>query len=128
MQKGKWNGRQLIPEAWIEQATSKQVSNEQESHAKIGVDWKQGYGFQFWRCTHNAFRGDGAAGQLCLVIPDKDAVIAITADTGNFQGEMNAIWDNLYPAFQARGLPEDPAGQEKLAEIIAKLAAHPALK
>jgi len=128
LQKGKWNGRQLIPEAWIEQATRKQVSNEQESHAKIGVDWKQGYGFQFWRCTHNAFRGDGAAGQLCLVIPDKDAVIAITADTGNFQGEMNAIWDNLYPAFQARGLPEDPAGQEKLAEIIAKLAAHPALK
>ena len=128
LQKGKWEGRRLIPEAWIEEATSKQVSNEEESHAKIGVDWRQGYGFQFWRCTHNGFRGDGAAGQLCLVIPDKDAVIAITADTGNFQGEMNAVWDNLYPAFQGKALPEDPAERQKLAEVIANLAAHPARK
>ena len=128
LQKGKWNGKQLIPEKWIEQATSKQVPNDQESHAKIGIDWRQGYGFQFWRCTHDAFRGDGAGGQLCVVIPDKDAVIAITADTGNFQGEMNAIWDNLFPAFQAEALPDDPAGQEKVKQAIAKLEAHPAKK
>src|SRR6516225_1711909 len=107
LQKGKWNGKQLIPEKWVEQATSKQVPNDQESHSKIGIDWTQGYGFQFWRCTHNAFRGDGAAGQLCAVIPDKDAVVAITANTGSFQDEMNAIWDKLYPAFQAAPLPED---------------------
>jgi hypothetical protein len=61
------------------------VPNDQESHAKIGIDWQQGYGFQFWRCTHNAYRGDGAAGQLCVVIPDQDAVIAITADTGEYR-------------------------------------------
>jgi CubicO group peptidase (beta-lactamase class C family) len=126
LQKGKWNGKQLIPEKWIEQATSKQVPNDQESHAKIGVDWQQGYGFQFWRCIHNAFRGDGAAGQLCAVIPDKDVVIAITADTGNFQGEMNAIWDKLYPAFQSEALPADAARQEKLGQLIASLEAHPA--
>jgi CubicO group peptidase (beta-lactamase class C family) len=128
LQKGKWNGKQLIPEKWVEQATSKQVPNDQEGHKTIGVDWRQGYGFQFWRCTHNAFRGDGANGQLCVVIPDKDAVIAITADTGNFQGEMNAIWDKLYPAFQAGSLPEDAAAQEKLKEAIAHLEAHPAKK
>jgi CubicO group peptidase (beta-lactamase class C family) len=128
LQKGKWNGKQLIPEKWIELATSKQVPNDQESHSKIGIDWVQGYGFQFWRCTHNAFRGDGAGGQLCVVIPDKDTVIAITADTGNFQGEMNAIWDKLYPAFQAETLPEDAAGQEKLKQVIANLEAHPAKK
>jgi len=128
LQKGKWNGKQLIPEKWVEQATSKQVPNDGESHSKIGIDWVQGYGFQFWRCTHNAFRGDGANGQLCVVIPDKDAVIAITADTGNFQGEMNAIWDKLYPAFQAEALPDDVAGQEKLKQEIANLEAHPAKK
>jgi CubicO group peptidase (beta-lactamase class C family) len=128
LQKGKWNGKQLIPQKWIEQATSKQVPNDQEGHAKMGVDWQQGYGFQFWRCTHNAFRGDGAGGQLCVVIPDKDVVIAITADTGNFQGEMNAIWDKLYPAFQAEALPADAAGQEKLKQATANLEAHPAKK
>ena len=126
LQKGKWNGKQLIPQHWIEQATSKQVPNEQESHSKIGVDWRQGYGFQFWRCTHNAFRGDGAAGQIILVIPDKDAVIAVTADTGNMQGELNAVWDKLFPAFGTEALPDDAAGQEKLKQAIAGLEAHPA--
>ena len=126
LQKGKWNGKQLIPQHWIEQATSKQVPNEQESHSKIGVDWRQGYCFQFWRCTHNAFRGDGAAGQLMVVIPDKGAVIAITADTGNMQGELNAVWDKLFPAFGSEALPEDAAGQEKLKQSIARLEAHPA--
>jgi len=128
LQKGKWNGTQLLSEKWIEEATNKQVPNEQEGHSKIGVDWTQGYGFQFWRCTHNAFRGDGAAGQLCVVIPDKDVVIAITANTGNFQGEMNAIWDKLYPAFQDKPLPEDAAAQQKLKEVVARLEAHPTKK
>jgi CubicO group peptidase (beta-lactamase class C family) len=128
LQKGKWNGKQLIPEQWVEQATSKQVPNDQEGHSKIGIDWQQGYGFQFWRCTHNAFRGDGAGGQLCVVIPEKDAVIAITADTSNFQGEMNAIWDKLYPAFGAGALSGDAAGEEKVKQMIANLEAHPARK
>ena len=128
LQKGQWNGRQLIPEKWVNLATSKQVPNDQESHAKMGMDWQQGYGFQFWQCTHNAYRGDGASGQLCVVIPAQDAVIAITADTGNMQGELDVIWDKLYPAFQAGALPEDAAGQEKLKHLTANLEAHPAKK
>jgi CubicO group peptidase (beta-lactamase class C family) len=128
LQKGMWNGKQLIPQKWIEQATSEQVPNDQESHAKMGADWREGYGFQFWRCTHNAFRGDGAAGQFIVVIPDKDVVVAITADTGNMQGELNAIWDKLYPAFGATALPEDIAGQAKLKQVVANLEAHPAKK
>ncbi len=128
LQKGKWNGRQLIPPTWVEQATARQVPNDQESHAKMGVDWQQGYGFQFWRCTHNAFRGDGAGGQLCVVIPDQDAVVAITAQTGSFQGEMNAIWDNLLPAFRAEALPEDAGARETLKAAIVGLVAHPEKK
>ena len=128
LQKGRWNGKQLVPENWVEQATSKQVLNDQEGHSKIGIDWVQGYGFQFWRCTHNAFRGDGANGQLCVVIPEKEAVIAITADTNRFQDEMNAIWDKLYPAFGSEVLPENPEGAEKLKQLLVTLVAHPAKK
>jgi CubicO group peptidase (beta-lactamase class C family) len=128
LQNGKWNGKQLVPQQWIEQATTKQVPNDQESHTKIGIDWQQGYGFQFWRCTHNAFRGDGAGGQLCVVIPAQDTVVAITAQTGNFQGEMNAIWDNLLSACRAEALPEDGSSQTKLRQAIANLVAHPEKK
>jgi CubicO group peptidase (beta-lactamase class C family) len=128
LQKGKWRGQQLVPQDWVELATSKQVPNDQESHSKIGIDWQQGYGFQFWRCTHNAFRGDGAGGQLCVVVPDKELVVAITAQTGNFQVEMNAIWENLVSASQSQALPEDAAGQEKLKQRMATLVAHPEKK
>lgn len=126
LQKGKWNGQQLIPAAWVEQATSKQVPNDQEGHSKSGPDWRQGYGFQFWRCTHNAFRGDGRDGQFCLVLPEQEVVIAITAQTGDMQKELNVVWDKLFPALQAEALPEDAPGQEKLKQTLAGLEAHPA--
>ena len=125
LQKGKWNGKQLIAREWIEKATSKQISNEAEDHAKIGPDWMEGYGFQFWRCRHNAFRADGAGGQFIVVLPDQDVVVAITADNGNMQAELDAIWDHLLPAFQTRALPEDVEGQRKLQQAVAILAAHP---
>ena len=128
LDKGRWNGKQLIPRKWVEEATSKQISNEDESHAQIGPDWKEGYGFQFWRCRHNAFRSDGAGGQFIVVMPDQDVVVAITADTGNMQGELDAIWDHLLPAFQSKPLSDNPAGQLKLRDTIAGLVAHPIKK
>ena len=48
------------------------------------------------------------------MIPDKDVVIAITAQTGDMQAELNVVWDKLYPAFQDQPLPEDAAGVQKL--------------
>lgn len=128
LQKGEWEGKQLVPRDWVELATSRQVPNEEESHAKIGVDWRRGYGFQFWRCTHGAFRGDGAAGQLIVVLPAQDAVVAVTAETGSMQAELDAIWDHLLPAFGPSPLPDDPAGQDRARQAVARLEAHPARK
>jgi CubicO group peptidase (beta-lactamase class C family) len=126
LQKGKWDGKQIVPSEWVEQATRKQVPNDEEGHAKMGDDWKQGYGFQFWRCQHNAFRGDGAGGQFCVVLPEQDAVVAITADHANMQMELNDIWNYLLPAFKSRPLPEDPAAQEKLKAAAENLVVQPA--
>ena len=124
LQKGRWNGAQIVPEAWVEQATRAEVPNDGESHSKIGVDWRQGYGFQFWHCTHNAFRADGAGGQFIVVMPEQDAVVAITADTGNMQGELNAIWDGLFAALGDRPLPEDPAARDRLRQQVGELKVH----
>ncbi len=121
LQKGKWNGKQLVPVAWVEQATSKQVSNGSDPTK----DWDQGYGFQFWLCRHGAFRGDGANGQFCVVLPEEDAVIAITAETRDMQGELNVVWDYLLPAFHPKRLPADKPAQAKLKETLANLAVHP---
>ena len=56
LQKGKWQGKQLVPETWVDAATARQTSNGSNPHS----DWDQGYGYQFWRCRHGAYRGDGA--------------------------------------------------------------------
>ncbi len=121
LQKGKWKGQQLIPEKWVEQATAKQVPNDQESHSKIGADWREGYGFQFWRCQHNAFRGDGAGGQFVVVMPDQDMVVAMTAGSANMQAELDAIWDHLLPACRTEAIAADTTGQEKLKQSIGSL-------
>jgi CubicO group peptidase (beta-lactamase class C family) len=96
LQKGKWNDKQLVPEKWIDEATGKQVSNGTGDTS----DWAQGYGYQFWRCRHGAFRGDGAFGQYCVVMPQQDAVLAITSGIGNMQAVLVAVWDNLLPAMK----------------------------
>ena len=119
LQQGMWEGRQLIPSHWVQQATSKQVANGSNPDS----DWEQGYGFRFWRCRHNAFRGDGKDGQFCIVLPELDAVIAITAETGDMQAELNLVWDYLLPAIQTQPLPAAPNAEQSLKEICRQLTA-----
>jgi CubicO group peptidase (beta-lactamase class C family) len=119
LQQGQWQGKQLLPAEWIAEATSKQVSNGSDP----SKDWEQGYGYQFWRCRHGAYRGDGKDGQFCIVLPELDAVIAITANTGNMQAELSLVWDKLLPAFKNEPLNEDEAEQLKLKATIEALKA-----
>jgi CubicO group peptidase (beta-lactamase class C family)/predicted glycoside hydrolase/deacetylase ChbG (UPF0249 family) len=117
LQKGGWKGRQLIPAAWVEEATARQTSNGSSPNS----DWDQGYGYQFWRSRHNSYRGDGAFGQYCIVIPELDAVVAITSGVRNMQAVMNLVWNKLLPAMKAKPLPEDVAAVRKLKEKLAGL-------
>lgn len=119
LQRGQWNGKQVLPASWVDMATSKQVSNGSDPSR----DWDQGYGFQFWRCRHGAYRGDGKDGQFCIVLPEQDAVIAITANCGDMQAELNIVWDKLLPAFSDKPLPENAAEQAKLKELVGQLRA-----
>jgi CubicO group peptidase (beta-lactamase class C family) len=102
LQKGKWNGKQVLPEAWVEEATTFKIDNApgMPQIRKDSSDWRQGYCYQFWRSRHNSYRGDGAFGQYALVLPGEDAVIAITSETMDMQGELNLIWKYLLPAMQ----------------------------
>lgn len=118
LQHGNWQGKQLLPEEWVTMATSRQTSNGSNPDS----DWNQGYGFQFWRCRHHAFRGDGAFGQYCVVMPDQDTVVAINSGVKDMQGVLNVIWDKLLPSLQAQPLPADAEGDQKLADKLAHLS------
>ncbi len=117
LQKGMWQGKQLLPAAWVETATSRMMSNGSSPSS----DWEQGYGYQFWRSRHGFYRGDGAHGQFCLVLPQYDAVVAITSGTRDMASVMNLVWERLVPALKAGPLPADAASQRKLTDKLATL-------
>ena len=121
LQKGKWQGRQLVPEAWIEAATARQTSNGSSPNS----DWDQGYGYQFWRCRNGVYRGDGAFGQYCIVLPEQDAVIAITSGVRDMQAVLNLIWDKLLPAMKPSPLAPDDAAAQRLEKALKSLSLPP---
>lgn len=107
LQKGKWNGVQLLPESWIEDATTSHIASlpagvkrEDLKMKPKDSDWLQGYGYQMWRCRHNAYRADGANGQFIIVIPEKNTVVAMTANIGDMQAEINLVWKYILPALK----------------------------
>ncbi|WP_379138417.1 serine hydrolase domain-containing protein [Paenibacillus sp. sgz500958] len=121
LKKGSWNGQRIIDEEWINEATSKQIANGQNDES----DWAQGYGYQFWRCRHGVYRGDGAFGQFCVVLPEQDAVIAITSGTNDLQGVLNAVWDHLLPALNAESVLSTVSSRFDLSTVITALSIEP---
>jgi hypothetical protein len=122
LQKGRWNGQQLIPADWVAAATSKQVSNDPDENP----DWEQGYGYQFWRCQPaGIYRGDGAFGQFCIVMPEQDAVLAITAGVADMQSVLNLVWKILLPALGKEALSDHDATVKNLQNTLRDLQLLP---
>ena len=117
---GVWDGERILPEGWVAEATRQQIDNS----ADRSGDWAQGYGYQFWRCQHGCYRGDGAFGQFCVVLPEADAVVAMTSGIGDLQGVLDLVWEHLLPAMGDAPLPAD-SGSEALAEQLANLTLNP---
>ena len=97
LQHGRWQGRQVVPAEWVAEATAFQVPNIGPDPNE-SPDWQQGYGYQFWRCRHGAYRGDGAFGQFIVVMPAQDSVLAVTAGTTDMQAVLDAVWAHLLDA------------------------------
>ncbi len=128
LQKGLWNKKQLLPAAWVAEATSFKIQQPAPANPKRPNDkndWLQGYGYQFWRCQHKAFRGDGAVGQFMIVMPEQDAVVAITCETADMQTELDLVWEHLLPAMKPNALPVDKIAQGKLQQTLAALSLSP---
>jgi CubicO group peptidase (beta-lactamase class C family) len=124
LQKGKWNGKQILPASWVKEATTFKIDQAPDApkEKRDLSDWMQGYCYQFWRCRNNAFRADGAYGQYIIVMPDKDAVIAIQAESPDMQDEINLVWKYLLPAIKDEKLAENIALSATLKQRLSSLA------
>jgi CubicO group peptidase (beta-lactamase class C family) len=121
LQRGEWDGKRILPADWVDAATSRQTSNGSNPTS----DWDQGYGYQFWRCRHGVYRGDGAFGQYCIVMPRLDAVVAITSGVGDMQAVLNLVWEHLLPGMMPEPRAPDAATQARLAEKLTHLTLTP---
>lgn len=119
LQRGVWDGAQLLTEEWVAAATSMQIPTKGQALA-ARPDWGQGYGYQIWMSGHG-YRFDGARGQFCIVLPEHDAVIAMTAGSGNMQAMLDAVWDQLLPGFADKPLVATDA-ESRLESRLRQLA------
>lgn len=88
---GVYEGQRIVSEEWLRTATSPIADNSTNGTP----DWVVGYGYQFWRNARGGFRGDGAYGQLCVVLPEEDTVVVQLAEAANMQQELTDIYTLL---------------------------------
>lgn len=86
LQNGRWNGKQLVPEAWVAESTKKQADNG-----------GYGYGYLFWGGPQGSFRADGKYGQFSILLRDKNAVVSIVAESREAEKLLAAVFDHIYP-------------------------------
>ncbi len=117
---GKWNGEQVVPQSWIELATKKHISTE---NCQTGLDWQQGYCYQFWKGRYNTTRLCGAYGQMCVIMPDYDAIFVINSGYSNINLSyiLESFYENIMFKMQDKPLQEDTESVKKLEDVLSNL-------
>ena len=82
LNKGAWNGKQLLSAEWIEESTRQYAPDAP-------------YAYLFWRGKYNSFRADGKYGQFSIVLPDYDAVISVVSECRKTEELMAAIYEEI---------------------------------
>lgn len=99
LQKGMYNGVQVIPENWAIEATKKQIDND---YNRPGTDASCGYGYCFWKnnIDETSFRADGMFSQFGIGIPEYDAVVIVTSAVTDETGCLEYLFNYFPRAFE----------------------------
>ena len=124
LREGAWGDTQLVPAEWVRLATSRQIETEAPAEDSLDHDSTAGYGYQFWM-SRAGYRGDGAFGQLCLVYPEHDLVVAVTAGDGPSGATTGAVHDCLLPGLDTPGTALDHEDDRTLADRLRGLSFTP---
>jgi len=109
MNGGKWNGKQLISEEYIKEATSSKVCNIETGFVDV---FAKGYGYQIWCLDHNGFGFNGMGCQFTLCYPEKDIIFVCTGDNQGF-GDAKALLVNNFYSFIYENIKDTPLPEDK---------------
>ena len=117
LQKGKWNGQQLVSEYWIEISTARHLKTQNDTY---------GYGYQLWMEQRpGSFEYNGMLGQNVIIYPDMDMVLVTNA--GNKEMFQDCIMLNIIRKYfpvnyhPADVLPENPLSYSLLKRVCGEL-------
>lgn len=117
LQRGKWNGQQLVSEYWIEISTARHLKTQNDTY---------GYGYQLWMEQRpGSFEYNGMLGQNVIIYPDMDMVLVTNA--GNKEMFQDCIMLNIIRKYfpvnyhPADVLPENPLSYSLLKRLCGEL-------
>ncbi len=94
--RGQLGGRRFLSEEWIRLATANYCPTTAISPKGYGADEMCGYGFYLWHNTYaGSYRAYGKEGQFIIVLPDKNAVVAIQAEHSDVQEILDIVWKKI---------------------------------
>lgn len=117
LDQGRYGGRRIVSGEYIERAAREQSDNRAGVQR---IDSAQGYGYQFHLCRRGCYRGDGSFGQLCLVAPQQNIVIVVTASfpsMNRLQVLLDLIFEYIFDALGPAVVP-DPEQSASLQELL----------
>ncbi|MBS7315168.1 MAG: serine hydrolase [Clostridiaceae bacterium] len=99
LNRGAWNGKQLIPAEYVDEMTTMRVPND---FGEGDPEARQGYGYQMWMCSYpKAYRMDGMFAQFSIGLPTLDAVVAITSHEPERGCDiLRLVWDTIAPKLE----------------------------
>lgn len=100
---GRWDGRQVVPAAWLETSVSHQVAAGGPFE-----EWQVGYGYLWWVHGNGGYAATGRGGQLVVVVPQAGLVVATTADLPDDEAQdaFTFVWTRVVvPVLLASGDP-----------------------
>ena len=118
LQKGMWDGKQVLPREWLDRATISQIDNTNGEGPWPENSWGAGYGYQFWRCPGDRYRGDGMFVQFCIVDEKRDMVVCCVSGVPDIGKALDCIYNHLFAAADM-----DAASKAEQAALQARLEA-----
>ena len=116
MNKGKWKGEQILNEAYVTAAVSKQIDNNATN--TMAID-SSGYGYLIWRTYDKSFFFNGMGCQFAVCVPDKDIIFIYNGDNQGNPLAKSIILENFFRyivrASVNDALPENRQAEEELA-------------